>query len=160
MYRPLLKTYQGWAISHYVFLRRNTNVLKDQEYLFFFIVYRMSELFLTSHDVHTSSNEVQDRVVSARSASGPLGMTVSRRRWRVITGYEENEFRRRYWTDSVWQRSINYPEGNDFWFSKKKKITSKSKTLWDSLNERHLVQSIILRLTFTSCDECWYFDGF
>lgn len=36
---------------------------------------------------------------------------------------------------------------------KKKKITSKSKTRWDSLNERHLVQSIILRLTFTSCDE-------
>lgn len=69
---------------------------KIKNIFFFFIVYRMSELFLTSHDVHTSSNEVQDRVVSARSASGPLGMTVSRRRWRVITGYEENEFRRRY----------------------------------------------------------------
>lgn len=95
--------------EHYIFiyfLRRNTNSLWCIAW---------SEMFLTSHDVHISSNEVQDQVAS-RSASGPLGMTVSRRRWRVITGYEEKEFRRRYWTDSVWQRSINYPEGNDFWF--------------------------------------------
>lgn len=99
-----------------------------------------SKMFLTSHDVHISSNEVQDRVAS-RSASGPLGMTVSRRRWRVITGYEENEFRRRYWTDSVWQRSIIIPKVMISGLNKKKN-PSKSKTRWDSLNERHLVMNV------------------